>query len=114
MAAEGNDLRLEQDAREYERDPEFIAEGLSIRVIEQALKCLEEKGMSQSELADRMGVSRAYISRILNAPPNITLLTIARLAVALEVTPTVLLNGESRGAPSAGKSAGAELAQTAR
>ncbi len=113
--AEGNDLRLEQDAREYERDPEFVAEGLAIKVIEQAPRYLEEKGLSQSWLADRMGVSRAYVSRILKAPPNLTLLTIARLAAALEVTPIVSLHSASRAAaPSAGRSAGAEFAQTAR
>ena len=96
MAAEGNDLRLQQHARGYERDPEFMAEGLSTKVIEEALKFLEEKELSQSWLADRMGVSRAYISRILKAPPNITLLTIARIAVALGATPSVSLNAGSR------------------
>ena len=96
MAAEGNDLRLERLARDYERDPEFVAEKLSIRVIEDTLRLLEERGLSQSWLAERMGVSRAYVSRILNAPPNITLLTIARIAVALGTMPGVSLNTASR------------------
>ena len=94
MAAEGNDLRLEQHSRDYGLDPEFIAEGLSIKVIEEMLKLLEEKGLSQSWLAERMGVSRAYISRMLNAAPNMTLLTIARIAVALGATPVVSLNAD--------------------
>lgn len=89
------DLTLERDAREFANDPEFIAEGLSIKVIEEMLKCLEQKGLSQSWLAEKMGVSRAHISRILNAPPNMTLLTIAKIAVALGTNPDVSLSTES-------------------
>lgn len=86
------DMRLEKHAQEYANDPEFIAEGLSIKVIEEVLVCLEQRGLNQSWLAEKMGVSRAFISRILNAPPNMTLLTIAKIAVALGTTPDVRLN----------------------
>ena len=95
MAPNGNDLTLLRLGRKYEHDPQFIAEGLSIKVVEDTLKLLEERGLSQSWLAERMGVSRAYVSRILNAPPNITLLTIARIAVALGTMPGVSLNTAS-------------------
>ncbi len=90
------DLALERDAREYANDPEFIAEGLAIRVVEEMLEHLEQKGLNQSWLAEKMGVSRAHISRILNAPPNMTLLTIAKIAVALEVMPDVSLKTKPR------------------
>ncbi|MEK6704592.1 MAG: helix-turn-helix transcriptional regulator [Bdellovibrionota bacterium] len=89
-------MTLERYAQEYENDPEFIAEGLSIKVIEEMLDRLEQKKLSQSWLAQQMGVSRAHISRILNAPPNMTLLTLAKIAVALGVRPDVCLNAESR------------------
>ena len=91
MAARGYDLKLEQYARDYESDPEFIAEGLSTRVIEEMLRLLEQKGKNRSWLAEKMGVSRAHVSRMLKAPPNMTLLTIAKVAIALEVTPSVSL-----------------------
>lgn len=90
------DMTLTRYAQEYANDPEFIAEGLSMKVTEEMLKYLEQKGLSQSWLAEKMGVSRAHVSRILNAPPNMTLLTIAKIAVALGVTPDVCLNNESK------------------
>ena len=37
---------------------------------------------------------KSQISRIFNAPPNLTLLSIARIAVALGVEPQALLNTE--------------------
>ncbi len=95
MANHDVDMTLKRYAQEYANDPEFIAEGLSIKVIEEMLECLEQKNLSQSWLAETMGVSRAHISRILNAPPNMTLLTIAKIAVALGVKPGVSLDTES-------------------
>lgn len=86
------DMTLEKYVQEYANDPEFIAEGLSIKVIEEVLECLKQRGLNQSWLAEKMGVSRALVSRILNAPPNMTLLTIAKIAIALGTTPDVRLN----------------------
>jgi transcriptional regulator with XRE-family HTH domain len=86
---------LERYTKEYASDPEFVAEGLAIKVTEEILECLESKQLTQSQLADQMGVSRAHVSRILNARPNMTLLTIAKIAVALGVKPDVCLDSES-------------------
>ena len=85
---------LETYAQEYANDPEFIAEGLAIKVTEEMLGCLERKNLNQSWLAEQMGVSRAHVSRILNARPNMTLLTISKIAVALSVKPNVCLDTE--------------------
>jgi plasmid maintenance system antidote protein VapI len=79
-------------AKQYENDPEFVAEGLAISFVEDMLECLEKKDLNQSWLAEQMGVSRAHVSRILNARPNMTLLTIAKIAIALGVKPDVVLD----------------------
>lgn len=86
---------LERWVLEYEHDPEFIADGLAADVIEDALRLLQEEGHTQTWLANNMGVSRAHVSRLFNAPPNLTLLSIARLGVALGVKPKVLLDSEN-------------------
>ncbi|MEE1045409.1 MAG: helix-turn-helix transcriptional regulator [Olegusella sp.] len=44
---------------------------------------MEELGMNQNDLAERMGVDRSQVSRILKGKMNITLRTIARLEEAL-------------------------------
>ncbi len=85
-------FKFKQYATELKNDPEFIAEALALKVTEEMLEILEEKGKSQSWLGEKMGVSRAHISKILNAPPNMTFLTLAKIAAALEVEPDILLN----------------------
>ena len=70
---------------EFARDPDYIAEGLAIRIAEQAVRLMEEQGISRTKLASRMGVSKAYVTRLFNAPPNLTLRSLAQLALALGV-----------------------------
>ena len=85
---------LEQYFEKYEKDPDFLAEGLSIGIIENSLKVMKQKGITRADLAREMGVPKSQISRIFNAPPNLTLLSIARIAVALGVEPQALLPWE--------------------
>ncbi len=92
MVSSDAELILEKYSNEYAKDPDFIAEGLAVKITEEMLECLEKRGLNQSWLAEKMGVSRERISRILNAKPNMTLLTIAKIAVALDVQPDVCLN----------------------
>jgi transcriptional regulator with XRE-family HTH domain len=95
MVEQSTSMKLEKYAQEYANDPEFIAEGLSIKIIEEMLECLKNKGLNHSWLAQQMGVSRAHISKILNAPSNMTLLTIAKIAVALGVGVDICLKPET-------------------
>jgi plasmid maintenance system antidote protein VapI len=82
---------LEKYYAKYETAPDFQAESISIAIIENALAVMKDKGISRVDLAREMGVPKSQISRIFNAPPNLTLLTIARIAVALGVEPQDLL-----------------------
>lgn len=55
---------------------------------------LAEKGISQSDLADRAGIDRADVSRLLkSSEPRFTVRTILKLSRALEMTPVQLLAG---------------------
>lgn len=96
MNNENLDFTLERWARELEKNPSYIAEGLAIEVIEEMLKMLRERGLSRAWLAKQMGVSRSSVSRMMNAAPNMTLLTISRIALALGTTPAVLLDSKVR------------------
>lgn len=46
---------------------------------------MKEQGITQKELAERMGVSPARMSQLLNLQPNLTLKTIAKFELALGV-----------------------------
>jgi transcriptional regulator with XRE-family HTH domain len=50
------------------------------------LHILRDKGMTQSELAERMGVSRQHVTKIVKGQENITLETIDKLELALDTT----------------------------
>ncbi len=54
---------------------------ISLRVLD----VLDEKGMTQTELAQLMNVSRQYVSRILRGTENLTLETIAKLEEVLSI-----------------------------
>ena len=53
--------------------------------LRQVLKRMKKLGMSQSELANAMKVSRPYISKVLRQDVNISFQTAAKLANALKM-----------------------------
>ena len=83
-----SEMTLEAKTRErlerYEHDPAYQAEKLSLAVTEEFARVMKEKGMSRKDLAERLGVSKARVSNILNGSPNLTLKTLAAVAVALD------------------------------
>ena len=99
---------LAERIKKYEKDPDFVAEGLAIAVIENALHTMERKGITRSELAAAMGIPKSQVSRIFNAPPNLTLRSIARIALALELPPQELLDVDALPRRAAARQAAAE------
>lgn len=76
--------RVRQRLNEYERDPGYQAERLSILVTEEVARLMKQAGVNRTELAARMNVSKARVSRLLSGAPNMTLATLASIALALE------------------------------
>lgn len=65
------------------KDPAYQAERLALAVTEEISRRMQEEGVTKAELARRLGVSKARITHLLNGSPNLTLRTIASVAVAL-------------------------------
>jgi transcriptional regulator with XRE-family HTH domain len=57
-------------------------------------KCREASGLSQEELAARMGVDQGYVSRLEAGERNPTIVTVWHAAEALGVHPSALFLGE--------------------
>ncbi len=78
---------LEERIRNYIRENEnsfwFKLEELLYDLTETIYERMKQKGISQRELAKRLGVSDAYISKILKGNENISLKTLLKLALAL-------------------------------
>ena len=70
-------------------DSKEILHAFGVRVRELRL----EKNLSQEELADLSNLHRTYIGMIERAEKNLTLLNIDKIAKALEISLSDLLNG---------------------
>ena len=80
---------LDSYLEEHSDDPELLAESLAIDLMEDVVRLLQVKGISRSDLSGLMNVSRAYVTRLLNSPPNLTLMSVARLSIALNARPYI-------------------------
>jgi len=96
--------------------PEYIASGLILGITDQLWLRMEELGISQRELARRMGCSQPFVWKLLNGTTKMnfkTLVTMAQ-ALGLEVQPLTLVHHDQeveeavkrRAAPRTRKSSG--------
>lgn len=74
---------LRKDLVDAGTDPDFLYEQLLIDVNECILAAMEREGVRRSDLANRLGTSRAYVTKLLSGPENLTLRTLVRLAHVL-------------------------------
>ena len=102
--------KYRERVRSIENTPEFLLECVKLTFAEELCRLLEEQGVSRGQLAERLGTSRAYVTRILRTDYNLTAETMVKVALALDAR--VLLNLKSRQAPS--RSAATAPARAAR
>lgn len=74
-----------QMLEESRNHPDFVAETVSLQIISDLCKAMKRHGIAKKELAARVGVSPAFVSQVLNGKPNLTLLTLAKFAIALDL-----------------------------
>ena len=55
-------MALDRYYQDYASDADFIAEGLAMTVVEDALHIMEAQNLPRAQLAGLMGVSRAHVS----------------------------------------------------
>ncbi|HHJ63501.1 MAG TPA: XRE family transcriptional regulator [Aquifex aeolicus] len=82
-------MSVKDRIRKLRRQPGYIYEGLKYDLSEQLYDLMKEKGLTKKELAERMGVSPAYVSKIFGAE-NISLRTIAKVLAALDAEDVTL------------------------
>jgi transcriptional regulator with XRE-family HTH domain len=79
----GSIERYREWARHVEHDPRFLAEELKLAFADELVRLLEARGLKRTELAEKLGTNRGYVTRVLNTDYNLTIETMARIADAL-------------------------------
>jgi transcriptional regulator with XRE-family HTH domain len=72
-------------------DPDLLLSQIGLRI----LRRRQELGLSQRDLADRLGIAQTNIARIEHGEQNLTIRTLAKLADALGVTVGELVTGHT-------------------
>jgi transcriptional regulator with XRE-family HTH domain len=62
---------------------EFRLEKILLQLGEDICGLMRDQGLSRAEIAARLGVSRAYVTKLLNGNPNLTIKTLVKLSDAL-------------------------------
>jgi transcriptional regulator with XRE-family HTH domain len=62
----------------------YQAEGTSIRFTEELVAVMKSRGLTRTALAEKIGTSPAYITKILRGDTNFTLDSMARIAQSLD------------------------------
>ncbi len=77
--------RFKKIFEEAQQHPAYWMEDLRLQFLEGISAIMESQGITQKELADRMGVSEAYISKVFNdnVEKNFTLKTLVELGKAV-------------------------------
>lgn len=76
---------VKRSFEEARKSPYYKAQTKTLIFISQIEDLMRNRKISKKELAERMGVSAAYISKIFNCSVNISMITMEKLANALKM-----------------------------
>lgn len=74
---------------ELVQTPEYWLELIQNDLYKHVTKYMQKEGINQTELAKRLGVSKGYISQVLNGNFNYTLKKLIELSLAIGLMPKV-------------------------
>jgi transcriptional regulator with XRE-family HTH domain len=89
--------KYRERVRSIKDDPEYLAEEVKLSFAEELCRLMEERGVTRAQLAKRIGVSRAYITRILGTDYNLTAETMVKVAQALGARVSLHLESSAAG-----------------
>ena len=92
-----------------EQDPVYWTESLKLEFAEELSRLMDERGLTKTDLATKLGCSRAYITKVFNTTFNPTLETLAKIALAFDAR--VELKLVPRDAPSGKRAAAVSSTQ---
>lgn len=93
------DRAPEKDYLKLSRDASYIYTGLRLQVADEISRTLQRTGMTQAQLGRKLGVSRQAVRRLYDGTGNVTLATLAKIAVALGCRWELKLTSEKGASP---------------
>jgi len=91
--------RVRERFRQLQNDPRFVAEGMKLAFADDVVRLLDARGLKRTELAEKLNTNRGYITRVLNTEYNLTVETIARIALALDARVSLRMYPREAGQP---------------
>jgi len=79
-----------------EQSPTYQLEHVRMAFVGETTRLMDAQDVSRAELARRLDVSRAYITKLLNGNANITLDTMVRVAMALDAKVNLAMTEKNR------------------
>ena len=67
-----------------QQDPVYWTEYLKLEFAEELSRLMDERGLTKTDLATKLGCSRAYVTKVFNTTFNPTLETLAKIALAFD------------------------------
>lgn len=85
MSIEENNLeaKMQEEIERFKDDFEYRSEGYYLDITEKVLKQMEKQNINKAELAKRLNCSKSHITQLFKGTTNITLETLAKLAIAV-------------------------------
>ncbi|MGO9482846.1 MAG: helix-turn-helix domain-containing protein [Candidatus Kryptoniota bacterium] len=76
--------RFKKLLEKHKNDPEYILEGIILCVSEKIAGIMEDRHMTRGQLAEKLGCSAAYVTKLLRGSQNLTLRKLFEVSNALE------------------------------
>lgn len=103
---------LQAKVEQFKADPEYVAHEVLLELNEQIIQQMMSRGLRNKDLADRLNVSRSYITRLLDGQPNLTIKSLAAIALALDCRLSVAMQSQASALLGRAKSVGRMEFQT--
>ena len=87
--ASDEEKTFSQSINSLQNDWGYALDRTLLDIIEQIAREMEKKDVSKVILAEKLGVSRAYITQLLSGKPNLQLNTLFKVAFALGLKPKI-------------------------
>lgn len=82
---------LENFFKNAEKRPSYVSAKTCLKIAKNIERVMEEKNINNAALAELLGCSKPYITKILRGDANLTIETLAKLSIALDCEPVVEL-----------------------